>query len=185
MPENPEMAAYFEFVNNEKQTRYSVRIATELLRKFGCSTVNISYLKMLSEKDNPVGFTPEWISDYTSCPIVFRSHKDYHVERDPKLFFPEPNYLLAHKGRRSAGWDKVWDELWTDMCEFNTNRYLAVCFRPKWAEHTLVLHNYVPTLDARNLSGWTMVYRDDDGTHILQYLGDLTKVLLDNWRPNM
>lgn len=180
---------FFEGENSVKQDRYDSRIAKEICKRLGYSAFETRFLEQAASSGDAYGFTPEWVSDYLHCPIFFSAVRDFWLEKANSTFFPDPTRLLKRKGRKNVSrkstraktWSQVWEELWGSMkCHSNEKR-LAVCFRPKWAEQTLVLHNYNMVLQCTGLNGWLMYYKWNDGATILQYLPDLITALRDNW----
>jgi len=180
-----DQAEYFEERDNDKQMRYDTRITREIARGLSLSTLSIKALesRVRDGATQATGFTPEWLSDELHCPILFRALRDYHLETG-KDAFPAPTYLLSRQGRRGQQWAKIWDKLWLDTQKSFPDTYLAVCFRPKWAEHTVVLHNYDPILRHRDMGGWLMWYKWEEGSTIVQYLKDLILALKKDWEPS-
>jgi len=174
---------FWEEIDNEKQIRYDERIARELLKLFGIPISTTQRLKNQSlEGVNPKaqGFTPEWVSWYLTCPIIFHAFKDYRLA-DAEFLSPEQILWSSTLGPK---WDRIWTRLWRSVrSEFPSSTYVAVCFRPGWGRGTMVVHNYSPMTECVNLHGMYFAHRDVHGTFYIQYLRDLVRALLEHWAP--
>ena len=189
--DSPEAQAYFAQEDDNKQRRYEYRITKEILRGLGFQAPRIAELETESSGvDNHDEFTPEWISERLRLFVSFRAVKDFWLNKS-HIGFPDPNYLITHQGRRATSkagnktWEQVWDELWGESVRrFSDSTYVAVCFRPSWAEETIALHNWWPAVDAVGLKGWMMLYRWRAGPTVLQTLSDLLLAMRSVYRPN-
>jgi hypothetical protein len=181
---------FFDELDSQKQGTFEHRVCRAIIKGLGLASTTAVYFR--GQAGDPECFTPEWFSDYTSCPITFRAVRDFRVEQafNPKKMagFPDPNWMLAHRidGPKTR---KLWAQLWEETRErFGaTSRHLAVCFRPAWAEHIVALHNYTevishfPSKD-HPVRGGMLVWQTGQGNVILQYLRDLMSVLRSHWQ---
>jgi len=182
---DPSVELHYEESDNKKQKTYERRIAHEIAKSFGIQAVQRSILERQANAHTADvdGFSPEWLSDHVNCPIMFHAIRDYHLEQGASSYFPQPNSLLNRKGRRGEAWSASWDKLWADHRAAYPDCFLAVCFRPKWAEHTVVIHNYVSILQSTKVRGWMLYHRWETGETFVHYLKDLLVHLGEHWKP--
>ena len=183
---DPELAEYFERSEAEKQQRYEARVAGEILRYMGVSTVHCGVMKAAAaiEATPMSAFTPEYISESTHCPIIFRAIKDYHLGQQGG--FPTPTMLLQ-KWVKGGKWRTVWSQVWQETLDRvgNSKKYAAACFRPSWSNSTVALHNYECILRTSGLEGGTLLHCASDGTLVIfSTLRDLVAGLMrTGWQP--
>ena len=181
----------FDRLDSSKQITFARRVCHELIKGWGLQSAMGQFFRGEAATSNTGEMTPEWLSDYAGCPIMFRSVKDYQLEQvfdaGREIGVPDPLWLLDHRidGPKTH---KVWAKLWQDTREqFGQHHHVATCFRVKWGAHTLALHNYTQTLlhvpsSEYPVRGGSLVWVTDQGTVILQYLRDLLSVLRKNWQ---
>lgn len=182
---------FFNQLDSTKQINFSKKVCKLIIKGLGIRPELIQFFEGQAAASCLGHLTPEWFSEYTGCPIVFCSSKDYSLEHvfSPafKTGVPDPLWLLNHRIDGPVT-RYVWEKLWEDSIErFGSHKYVATCFRTKWSSGILALHNYTAVLTHSPSSqypvrGGSLVWTTKAGTVILQYLRDLVNVLRNNWQ---
>lgn len=184
--ENDAAADFLDKLEQDKHERFDARVAEQVLKGLHIFGASIALLRGIAQDQGTEvdGFTPEWVSDYLSCPVTFRAVKDFRLDTEDG--FPDPLWLMSHYTygpRFSAIWRAVWNETFDRFG--GSSQYIAAVFRPKYAKGLLVLHNYEPvTRYTGSGSGRFMMLRATQrGPEILQYLKPMLDALRSEWTP--
>jgi len=183
---------FFARLDESKDISFDRRVCHDLLKGWGLQpTIRQFFRGEASTMTNSGEPTPEWLSQYVGCPVLFRAVRDYHLERvfdpDKDRGVPDPNWLMSHRidGPKTK---RFWNRVWLDtQDQFGEQRYLAACFRVSWFPSVISFHNYLPALSNKPsqrypVRGGCMVWQTRDGVVVLQHLRDLLSTLSANWR---
>ena len=178
--------AFFENLNSAKQEKFEVRVCNALLKYLGASALQIAALRREAEEgaSKVTGFTPEWLSERISSPVIFRAVKDQNAVAEITNF----NWFLTHRidGYKST---KFWRTVWEETIDrHGANTKVCVCFTAPWATVQLCLHNYTNALQHTPsaeypVEGTMLTWNTKHTQLIMQPFKDFVNILRFSWTP--